>query len=68
MDWIKYDNQRPEKGRLILVYRDIESKQIYSTIWDDEEERWAKANDITHWCYLNYPSEEFIDAGYFSDN
>ena len=68
MEWIKYNNQKPEKGRLVLVYRDIESKQIYSTIWDDEDERWAKINDISHWCYIDYPSEDFTDAGCFSDN
>ena len=56
MNWIKYNEQKPEIGQLVLVYRDIESKQIYSTVWSDEDERFADWNEITHWMQLEYPS------------
>ena len=56
MNWIKYNEQKPEKGKLVLVYRDIESKQMYVTKWSDEDERYADWNEITHWCYVEYPS------------
>ena len=56
MNWIKYSEEnKPEIGRLVLIYRDIELKQIYATIWTDEEERFADWNSITHWCYIEYP-------------
>ena len=56
MNWIKYNEQKPEIGQLVLVYRDIENKQIYSTVWSDEDERFADWNEITHWMPLEYPS------------
>ena len=55
MNWIEYSKQKPEKGQLVLVYRDIESKQIYSTVWSDEDEKFADWNEITHWMPLQYP-------------
>lgn len=54
--WIKYNEQKPEIGQLVLVYRDIECKQIYSTVWSDEDEMFADWNEITHWMPLEYPS------------
>lgn len=57
MNWIKYNKQKPKIGQLVLIYRDIESKQIYSTVWTDEEERFADLNEITHWVPLEYPSD-----------
>ena len=56
MNWIEYNTQKPKIGQLVLVYRDIESKQIYSTVWSDEDERFADWNEITHWMPLEYPS------------
>ena len=56
MNWIEYNKQKPENGQLVLVYRDIESKQIYSTVWSDEDERFADWNEITHWMHFEYPS------------
>jgi hypothetical protein len=32
MNWIEYNTQKPKIGQLVLVYRDIESKQIYPTV------------------------------------
>ena len=56
MNWIEYNKQKPKIGQLVLIYRDIESKQIYSTVWSDEDERFADWNEITHWMPLEYPS------------
>ena len=53
--WISYSKDKPKIGELVLIYRDIESKQIYSTIWSDENECYANINKITHWKYLDYP-------------
>ena len=61
MNWIEYNKQKPEIGQLVLVYRDIESKQIYSTVWSDEDERFADWNEITHWMPLEYPSAAQAD-------
>ena len=55
MNWIEYNKEKPEKGRLVLVYRDIESRQMYVTKWGDEDELYADWNEITHWCYVEYP-------------
>lgn len=55
MAWIEYDKQKPEIGQLVLVYRDIESRQIYATIWSEEDERFADWNAITYWMPLEYP-------------
>ena len=54
--WRTYKDEKPEKGRLVLVYRDIEIKQIYATIWSDEDELYAEWNNITHWIYIDYPT------------
>ena len=56
--WRTYKDEKPEKGRLVLVYRDIEIKQIYATIWSDEDELYAEWNDITHWRYIDYPTAD----------
>ncbi len=53
--WIKYIDQKPENGKLVMVYRDIESKQIYVTHWNNDEELYADWNEVTHWAYINYP-------------
>lgn len=58
MNWIKYNKLKPKIGEFVLVYRDIESKQIYSTIWSEKDERFADWNEITHWMPLEYPSFE----------
>lgn len=55
MNWIEYNKEKPEKGRLVLIYRDIESRQMYVTKWSDEDELYADWNEITHWCYIEYP-------------
>ena len=55
MNWIKYNEQKPKIGQLVLVYRDIESKQIYSTVWSDEDEKFSDWNEITHWLPIEYP-------------
>ena len=62
MNWIEYNKQKPEIGQLVLVYRDIESKQIYSTVWSDEDERFADWNEITHWMHFEYPSALLSDC------
>src|SRR5690625_6911893 len=56
MNWIEYNKQKPKIGQLVLVYRDVESKLIYSTVWSDEDERFADWNEITHWMPLEYPA------------
>jgi hypothetical protein len=56
MKWIEYSKQKPEIGRLVAVFRDIESRQIFVTKWSEEEELYADFNEITHWFYLEYPS------------
>lgn len=56
MNWIEYNKQKPDFGKLVLIYRDIESKQIYGVVWNQEEEKYADWNQITHWCYIEYPN------------
>lgn len=56
IDWIEYSKEKPKLGELVLIYRDIESKMIYSNVWNEEEERFADWNQITHWAHINYPN------------
>lgn len=58
MNWIKYQENKPKIGDLVLVYRDIESKQMYVSKWSEEEEKWAESNDITDWCIISYPKNK----------
>ncbi len=51
-NWISLTDRLPEKGRLVLVYRDIELWQMYVTKWTDIEEQYADWNEITHWMPL----------------
>lgn len=55
MEWIKYDDKKPEIGELVICYRDIESRQIFSCIWSIEEENYAELNNITYWFPIKYP-------------
>jgi hypothetical protein len=57
MEWIKYDEQKPKIGQLVLVYRDIDIQQIYATVWSDEDERYADWNIVTHWMPIQYPTK-----------
>jgi len=56
MNWIKYEDKKPTLGQLVAVFRDIDSKQIFITKWDEEDERYAYWNDVTHWCKMDYPN------------
>ena len=53
--WVKYKDKKPEIGQLTVAYRDIESKQIFATEWNKEEENYAEMNKITHWMPIEYP-------------
>ena len=55
MNWIKYEEEKPKVGELVLCYRDIESNQIFVTQWTEEEEYYADMNEITYWAHINYP-------------
>jgi len=62
LNWIKYSEQKPEKGALVLVYRDIEDPErprgylhMYTTRWTDEIEKYAEASKIIYWCPVEYP-------------
>jgi hypothetical protein len=56
MDWVKYKEQKPEIGQLVLVFRDTESKEyMYPVKWNQEEERYADWNNITHWLPIELP-------------
>lgn len=55
--WIKYGDRKPELGQLVACYRDIESRQIFVTEWNEEEENYATMNHITHWLPLTYPQD-----------
>jgi len=55
MKWIEYKTQKPKEGQLVLIYRDIESRQVYVETWSEESEIWAEMNEITHWCKVKYP-------------
>ena len=56
MNWIKYENKKPEIGQLDAAYRDIDSRQIFITKWNEEDERYADWNAVTHWCEMDYPN------------
>ena len=55
MNWIEYNKQKPKIGQLVLIYRDIECRQMYVETWSEESERWAGMNEITHWCEVSFP-------------
>jgi len=38
------------------VYRDIDSRQIFITKWNEEDERYADWNAVTHWREMDYPN------------
>jgi len=56
IEWIKYSKQQPAYGDMVIIYREIESRQMYVTKWTEEEARYADWNEITHWAYINYPN------------
>ena len=58
--WIKYSDEKPKMGELVGCFRDIESKQIFITEWNKEDEKYADWNEITYWFRLNYPYENKI--------
>lgn len=55
MEWIKVSERLPEIGQLVLIKRDVEINSYYATIWSDEEQRWAKLNELTHWAEITPP-------------
>ena len=58
IEWIEYSQKKPGIGEPVIVYRDIESKQTYVTIWSKTDELYADFNKITHWAHFNYPQSE----------
>ena len=56
--WIEYKKEKPEFGKLVLIYRDIENGQIYEEIWSEECRFYADMNDITHWKPITYPKKQ----------
>lgn len=57
--WVSVEEHGfPEIGKLVTVYRNIESKQIYTTIWNEENERFAHWNEITFWKLETYPPNQ----------
>ena len=60
IEWKKYREEKPNKGDLVIVYRDIESLQTYVTKWSETDELYADWNKVTHWTNFNYPPQEGI--------
>jgi hypothetical protein len=58
MDWIKYSENKPRISDLVLIYRDIESKQMYVSKWSEEDEKYAEMNEITNWCHISHPKNK----------
>jgi hypothetical protein len=52
-DWISIDDNMPTYGKLIVVSRDFgDGRGYYVTEWSEEEERFKKMNNITHWMAI----------------
>tara|TARA_R110000782_G_scaffold134004_2_gene226364 strand:+ start:460 stop:636 length:177 start_codon:yes stop_codon:yes gene_type:complete len=56
MNWIRYKDKKPTLGQLVAVFRDIDSEQMSITKWNEEDERYADRNAITHWCEMDSPN------------
>lgn len=51
--WKKFDDEKPDDCRRIIVYNQDEdrmSTQVHADEWT--------ATDYTHWAYVNLPEEE----------
>lgn len=53
--WINIEDRFPEHNQPVLLYRDVNNGIYYATIWDKEELRFYKLNNITHWQPLPPP-------------
>ena len=55
MEWIKFKNRYPEKGRLVLVHK---GGRFYVTEWSLIAEAIAEYEGALDWCYIVYTGGE----------
>ena len=53
--WISCKYKKPEIGKLVLIYVDVEFGKIHSTVWSYDQERMADCGMIKYWMPLQYP-------------
>jgi len=52
--WISVEKSLPENGQFVILSRDlIDYRQNYTTHFSDEDERFLKLNNVTHWLDLS---------------